>query len=49
MCIRDRLQAVFCTTAEDSRIEPDRSTAAVYDEAIVSYAGLLKSNPQLIS
>jgi xylulokinase len=44
-----KLQAVFCTTAEDSRIEPNSSTAAVYEEALVSYAGLLKSNPHLIS
>ncbi|OYU44919.1 MAG: hypothetical protein CFE44_10345, partial [Burkholderiales bacterium PBB4] len=44
-----KLQAVFCTTAEDSKIEPNRSTAAIYDEAVASYGELLKSNPHLIS
>jgi len=43
------LQAVFCTTAADSRIEPNRSTAEVYDEALLSYRGLLHSNHHLIS
>jgi xylulokinase len=44
-----KLQAIFCTTAADSRIEPNNSAATIYDQALVSYRELLDSNLHLNS
>ncbi|GAA5125243.1 carbohydrate kinase [Luteolibacter yonseiensis] len=40
----EALQDVFCKASAGSTLQPDRSLAAVYDEALVKFETLLKAN-----